>query len=340
MRFAGSVAEGVVPITATFAVTDECNFSVTGCPGGVKSFDLTPVVAPNVPVELSASVTGDASFDIYLDFQDAESIRSSSKYDQGTETIDATLLRAASGTVSLVVVFYGPDYSNPQQSTTLQGAVHTVTRTDVVPAYVPVAVELGPGDTLNATGDGLSQLALFPPQGPALRVLKGPFNITLAADAPRGTYVAIAQAEEAVRLYGPNTTLSARLLEFTQSDTVDVAANGDTSWDLQMPGQPLIVGLQMESKGQVGQAAVLPLVGDHKVALQSPLNVEVLDAQPAQCGPTPWCSFALLGQTGWGYSSGFLDEHLVPGTYHATISMQASNDMQAFAWGLTVRAAA
>jgi len=340
MRFAGDTAEATLPVAATYAITDQCNFSFGACPpGATKTFDLTSLVPPNVPVELTASVTGDAGYTIYLDFKDAEAVRYSSKYNQGTQSIDATLVRATTGTVDLVMVFYGPDYGNPQQTSTIQGAVHTVARTSVVPAYMPVAVTLGPGDRINATGDGLEQLALFPPAGAPLRTLVGPYNLTVPAGYPAGTYILVAQAEEAVQLYGPNRTLSARLLEFTQGSTVDIASGADTSFDVTLPGQPLLAGVEMMSKGTVGDASLLPMVTTHTVSLQAPGNVEVLSNAGTDCGPIP-CGLGIFGQMGWGYSSEFLDEHLVAGTYHGTIHMQASNNMQAYAWGLTVRNAA
>jgi hypothetical protein len=343
LRFAGETAEASLPIEDSFAAQDGCTFGISSCPPTSQhTYDLTPLVPANVPVELSAAITADASYNMWLENKDAQSLLFSQKYNQGTTTIDTTLVRAAAGTVMLVVQFYNFDLANPQPSVAFKGAVHSVSRNDVVPVDLPVAVQLQPGDHLNATADGLVQLVAYPPHGAPLRVVTGPYNITIPADAPSGTYIVLASAEEAVHLSGPaGASLQARLLDFTVSDPVDVASNADTSWDMAVPGQPLMVGVQMMSKGSFGQgsSSILPLVGSHKASLQAPGNVEVLTDSSADCGVT-WCQFVILGQTGWGYASPFIDEHLSPGSYHATVSMKTSNNMQAYSWAMSVRATA
>jgi hypothetical protein len=270
-------------------------------------------------------------------------VRYESHYNQGVVTIDTLLVRASAGAVTLEILYFQPDLANPQASNTVEGAVHTVTRVEVVPPYVPVALALKPGDRINATGDGLDQLALLTPQGKVLRDLTFPYNLTVPADAPAGTYIAFAQAEAAAVLYGPaGTTLSARLLEFTSTTPVDLAPNADTAWDMAVDAQPIVAGVQLLSKATAPTCctAVAPVVGSHKITLNSPDNVDVLGDASATCGPTPWCGFGVLGQMGWGYGSSLLDEHLVPGTYHATVHMDVSNNMQGYSWAVFVHAAA
>lgn len=339
LRFAGDTVEGSLAIQESFAVTDSCFIGVPDCPdAGRRSYDVTALVAPNVPVELSAEVKADANYVVWLETKDAQTLRYNEKYNLGTTHLDATLVRSAAGTVIFHLQFYGPDFGNPQQAIPATGSIHTVSRNDVVPAYLPVAVQLKPGDRLNATADGLAQLVVMPPQGPALRVTTGPYNVTIPASAPAGMYIVMASAEEAIHLSGPaGASLQARLLDFAQTDPVDVASNADTSWDMAVSGQPILVGIELVSKASSPSTnSVAPMVGANKASLQAPGNVEVLTDASADCGLT-WCSFALFGQTGWGYSSDILDEHLTTGSYHATVSMKTSNNLQAYSWALSVR---
>jgi hypothetical protein len=340
MRFAGGDREAEQAFEDTFQPTDMCIFhEPTLCPTAKSStHDITAIVASDAPVELKATLSTSAGITVDFEVQDAEVLRySEDDSGNGQLVIDATLVRSSSGTVSLVLSYETPAFAEPQtyaSAVTVGTVVHTITRADVVPAFLPVAVQLGPGDLVNATGDGLRQLVLFPPQGPALRDLTAPFGIVVPPTAPTGLYYLVADADEAINLTGPDRPLQARLLDFVQTTPVDVQANADTTWDMDVPGQPLLVGLQLESKPTGAFFAIAPISGSNTVSVSSPLNVEVLHGEDT-CPVS--CDFTLLGNTGNGYSSELLEEHLVPGTYHAKVSMQTSNGMQAYSWALSIR---
>jgi hypothetical protein len=343
MRFEGGDREASMAFEDTFQPTESCIFGDTRlCPGAMeRTHDLTTVVSPNVPVELTATLT--TSGDVNVDFTvaDAEILRYAEDQSGAVTTIDATVVRSGSGTIAMTLLFQFGSFGQPQNyasPTKLSAVVHTITRSAVVPTFLPVAIQLGAGDLVNATGDGLAQLVLFPPTGPAIRDLTFPFGIQLPATAPPGTYFLVTDADEAVTLTGPDRPLSARLLDFTVTPPVDVQANADTQWDMAVPGQPLVAGVQITSKDTAGLFSVAAIQGSDSVLLTSPANVEVLNAED-MCTVT--CSFNLIGSgNGNGYQTPFLEEHLVPGTYHAKVSMQASNSMQASSWALSIRPAA
>lgn len=335
LAFAGGTREADLPISETFAATDACLFGFPDClGGGERTYDLAPVVPAEVPVEMSIVIASQAEMGVDFEMEDAQFIRFSEEQNGGDIRIDATLVRAQSGTVRLVITF---EFPNPDtlQGLTVEGTVHTVTRADVVPSFLPVAVRLGPGDVVNATGDGLEHFVAFPPTGEPLRALQFPFSLQVPEGGPSGTWILIGDADEALRLFGPNRTLAARLLEFVQTTPVDVAPNQATSFTMDVPGPPLHAGVAFQSK-EVADLFLhgLTLLGNHQVVLVSPDRVDVL-AGSATCQPV--CDLAFIGEIDdFGYSSAFLDEHLKAGSYEATVTMETSNDVQAYGFALYI----
>jgi hypothetical protein len=340
LTFAGGTREGTLAIDETFAPTDLCPFGLDPCAAsGQRTYDLTSIVPADVPVEMSVDITVDAEVDLGFAMADAQFIRMDEESQGGSVRLDATLVRLASGTVTLVLQFEWPGFGSVQ-GVTLQGAVRTVTHADVVPALLPVAVELGPGDVVNATADGLQQFVAFPPSGKAVRAVQYPYSLVIPDDAPRGTWFLVGDADEPLRVTGPNRTLSARLLEFQQTDPVDVPANQATTFTMDVAGHPLLVGLELESQRQVEPFfGVLLIMGAHTPALVSPDQVQVLTGTDESAGCLPWCSFNPIGSFTWAYQSVFLDEHLTPGTFTATVEMTTANGVTASAWALSIRQA-
>ncbi|HUR25948.1 MAG TPA: hypothetical protein VM327_08060 [Candidatus Thermoplasmatota archaeon] len=337
LAFAGGTREAELPIAETFAVSDACLFGFpTSCAGpATRTIDLTPIVAAEVPVEMAIEVAADANIDIGFNMVDAQFIQVSDDGDGDSTRIDALLVRAPAGTIELVITYTFPGFP-PSQSVTVAGSAHTVTRDEVVPAFLPVALHLEPGDVVNATGDGLEHFVAFPPSGEPLRALQYPFSLRVPEDGPSGTWVLIGDADEALRLAGPNRTLSARLLEFVLTTPVDVPANQKTSFTMDVPGFPLHAGVALQSKRIADSFfAGVTIVGNHQVSLLSPDRVDVLDGASMTC--SPFCDFSFLGGIdGNGYGSGFLDEHLKPGSYEATVTMETSNDVQAYGFALYI----
>ena len=341
LAFAGGTREGELAISETFAANDACFFGFPDCLGAsVRTYDLTPIVPAEVPVEMSIQMDSQADLDVNFELVDAQFIQVSDDEDQGGggggngQRFDALLVRAESGTVTMTIR-YGFPGPGAAQGITVTGIAHTVTRADVVPSFLPVAMRLEPGDVVNATGDGLEHFVAFPPSGEPLRALQYPFSLQVPEDAPSGTWILIGDADEALRLLGPNRTLAAQLLDFVMTTPVDVPANQATSFTMDVPGFPLHAGVAFQSKPIADSFfAGVTILGNHEVSLVSPDNVDVV-AGSATC--QPFCDLSFIGGIDeFGYSSGFLDEHLKPGSYTATITMETDNDVQAFGFALFV----
>lgn len=335
LRFAGEDREASLPIEMTFAATDQCLLGFTACP--YQRVDLTPLIPVDVPVELSVTlqvntnvqggVTGseEVSFVMYSVEENQDRLR-----------FDVLLVRSAAGVVELVLGALVPSMDQLQSGGLITGTAHTIARADVVPAYVPVAVPLGPGDVVEARGGGLEQLVVFPPAGDAIRVTTAPFQVELPADAADGQYFLFAVADEAVRMSGPNATLVAHRLVHLWGDPVDVPMAQETTWPLEIPGFPLMVGLEIQSKRNVPDCCgVASYMGPRHVTVTTPANVEVV-AEDVDCLPFMGCPLNPIGTSSNGYYTEFLDEHLVPGTYTASVLIDQANNMQAYAWALYI----
>lgn len=337
LAFAGGTREADLSISETFAPTDACFFGFPDCLGAAERlYDLTPAIPAEVPVEMSIEVTGQGSLGIDFELTDAQFIQLDQEENGQTTRIDATLVRATSGTVGMLITFEFPT-PDAAQGVTVEGTVHTVTRSDVVPSFLPVAIRLEPGDVVNATGDGLQHFVAFPPSGEPLRALQYPFSLEVPEDGPSGTWILIGDADEALRILGPNRTLAARLLAFVETAPVDVAPNAVTTFALDIPGSPLHAGVAFQSK-RVADLFIggLTVLGNHQVSLMSPDRVDVLSGG-AMANCSPFCDVSLLGGIDdFGYTSGFLNEHLRPGSYEASVTMETSNDIQAYGFALFI----
>jgi hypothetical protein len=338
LLFAGGTREASIPISETFVASDACFFGFPDCVGNAeRTYDLTPVVPADVPVEMAISLESPGDINVDFEFTDAQFIQVSEESNGGSESIDATVVRAATGTLTLVLTFQFPR-PDSAQGFAVAGTVHTVTRSDVVPPLLPVAVQLGPGDVVNATGDGLEQFVAFAPNGQTLRAVQYPFSLQVPEDGPSGTWFLVADADEAVRMTGPNQTLSARLLQYTETEPVPVAANQATTFTMDVAGHPFQAGVVLESVDSVnGFFGVAEVMGAHTVTLVTPDNVQVLQDGDSGSGCLPWCAFNPIGSFEWPYESAFLDEHLRPGTFTATVEMSTANNVQTYAWAVSIR---
>lgn len=335
LHFAGGTREADLVFTESFGPADGCTFEFPECPAtSQREFDLVPAIPAEAPVELSITSDVDSSIDLELETTDTTILQMSEQGGQGNGRIDALLVRGKAGTVALRLTL--------QSAVSPDGAaveirIHTVTRAEVVPSFLPVAIELGPGDVVNATGDGLEHFVAIPPTGAPLRAVQFPFSLTVPEDGARGTWFLIGDADEAIRMTGPNRTLSARLLEFTHTTPVDLAANQATTFTMDVPGQPLQVGLEIESKpSAAGFFSGVSLLGNYQVSMRSPNQVEVLGTQET-C--TPACDFSMLRSMTASFESTLLGEHLVPGSYEATVTLETAHDLQAYGWAISIKSA-
>jgi hypothetical protein len=330
MEFRGGFQETEVAVSESFAPTEACTLSE--CPR--RSVDLTPLVPPDVPVELSVSLSVDGDLFAFLETSEDVSIVQSSSESSGEEiSLDALLVRSPSGTVTLVLMAEFFAFESLPEGASATGTAHTVVRSSVVPAYVPVSVQLGPGETVNATGDGLEQFVAFAPDGVIVRDVTEPFGVTLPATAAAGSYTLFAVADEAVRLFGPpGRPLAAQRLLHMQTDAVPLQSGAPATWEAAVPGLPVWIGVVLESSEVVpGCCSAGSYTGPHEVRLVGPGNVDVILEQNDCLLPALECPMALVfSYYAYWYGSGFLSEQLVPGAYTATVTADQAVHAQAY----------
>ncbi|MEA3137237.1 MAG: hypothetical protein QOJ26_334 [Thermoplasmata archaeon] len=338
MTFAGADREAELPVDESFQAADSCIIGFPDCPAGsLRSIDLTSIVPALAPVELSISLTTNGGLNAYVGIDEQTSmLQYSQERNAGTIRIDVLLVRGLDGVVTLELTNTGFSLDAATAGASVTGLVHTISRAAVVPAYLPISVQLGPGDVVNATGDGLEQLVAYPPTGPAIRLTQYPFELRIAKDAPEGDYYLIAMADEAVRLTGPNRTLTAHRLVYTQTDAVNVPMGQAVSWDMPLEGFPVRAGMRIVGKEDVpGCCGAAHYMGPRHIRLTSPDSVDVL-AEDVDCLPIMGCQFSLIGNVGMSYMSGYLDEHLVKGTYTASLTVDQANNLQAYSWATVI----
>jgi hypothetical protein len=334
LRFAGGDREASLAVDESVAATDTCIFTSATCTP--HTVDLTALVPTDVPVELSVNLAAPNTVYAYVYGDDGVSVvQYSSDRQGGGWSIDVLVVRGGEGTVQLVLYQYYPSAQSGGQPSAVTGTAHSAVRSSLVPADVPVSVDLGPGDVVNATGD-IEQFVAFPPSGPALRDLTYPFGIAIPAGAPTGRWTLFALADEAVRLTGPDRTLVAHRLAYSETEPVDLASGQEATWAMPVDRLPVDVGVVILSKDTVPDCcAAAAFMGSSRVALTSPGNVQVITDQD-DCIPFVSCNFLVLGSSSTWRSAGFLDEHLVPGTYTASVTADQANGFQAYSWALTV----
>lgn len=335
MQFVGGHQEASMPLQVTFTQTEMCVFAAELCGASVKHVDLTPIVPADVPVELTIELTGDGNYQIQLPTEGVTLVRYSDSYDSGTYRIAAMMVRSSAGTVGLTLHYVMASVGSTDAAV-LDGFAQSVSRAEVVPAYLPASAELRPGDTIRASGGGLEELVLFGPDGTApLRASAAPFNLTVPDGYPVGTYSIVAAADEAVRLLGPDRPLTARQLSFVATAPVDVPANQAVTWEMALDNHPLVAGVVLQSKPTVDGMGVVSYPGNMDVALTTAGNVDVI-AERMDCVVFVSCPMALLGSTSYGFWSGFLDERLVPGSYTGKVLMDGGRELQAYSWALVI----
>jgi hypothetical protein len=339
MRFQGEDLEAELAVAETFALPDSCILGFPDCPAASsRSIDLDPIIPTQVPVELSISLSANSNFDVDLGVDEATSLlQYSREYNGGDIRLDVLLVRGAAGHVTLdIVSTFTALEAVAAQSAQISGTVHSVSRGSVVPPYMPVSVRLEPGDVVSATGDGLEQFVAFPPTGPAIRATQYPFELALGEDSPAGDYFLVAVADEAVRLAGPNRTLTAHRLAYVESATVPVPTGQPANWEFPIEGHPVRLGVVVENQETVPDCCgAATYMGPRHVRVTSPDSVEVL-VSDTDCLPLMGCPVNPLGTVRSTQLSAYLDEHLVTGTYAASVTVDQGNNLQAYAWAIVI----
>lgn len=319
----GLVQEG------TFAATDSCLPFTDGVPPctGERVFDLTPMMVPDVPVQVTLALEDDAGpgvfVSVYLRLEQASATTYGDEEDEddgGGEDVVVVVMRAGGKVEAVVRQFFFSAVPPADVHFTLE--MRTVVRPDVLPTFLPIAVHLNAGETLLAAGDGLEDFVVVPPGGTASHHL-GPF--TYAATSA-GRHVIVASGQGDIRLFGANgTRLEALLVEHHLGEPHPVSSGQDVAWEFTLQGTPLLVGLLVESTPVAGSTSGPSLHGSFHATFER-LGVTVLEVDEA-C-PTVVCEFISLGNSNDGFPGDYLDEHIGPGTYQAVARFELAQGFQ------------
>lgn len=326
MRFGSGDREGNLSFEATFSSLDACFVTCTGT--AVQEFDLTPIVPAAAPVELAVVVSGvDAGMAASLVLDEASAARQATTHQGDLIQLAATLVRDADGAVAIELMHILPLSPSPEPVQVTIDA-RSVVRADQLPPRVPADVRLQGGDSLSFTGPNVTQALLLGPNGYALRSHPDALNLTLPDTAPSGTYTLVVEGGNAV-VSGPNTTLSARRTQAVYGEFAPVAMGGDTRIELPLAVTPLRVGIVLRSDED--SASPMPWMGEHTASMTAPDGARVAEGENP-CG-TPMCQG---GGFTFQYDSPFMHGSLTPGTYVATVSMEAGDSVEAAGLYVTV----
>jgi hypothetical protein len=325
LHFAGSAQASNASFDDTFQPTEWCAIN---CDSNAHAHDLTAQVPAGVPVRLEATVTGSGDFYAYLSTSHVSYSSYHTHSEDGTFTLAVDILRAADGTVALVPIYLQP--ATPEAAPALHTQVGIRSDPSRVPAGQPVALALKPGDTVNATGDGVKGLYLVPPHGPPLRDQAAPLSIRVPDDGTAGTYVAI-PAGAAAQLVGPDQVLVARRYAFHAGAQQDIPAGQAFAWDESLPDAPVSVGLQITCKQVADQGCSGSFRGNGDYTVSAPDGAQVYQYTEADCAPPSQpCDLAIVaGYHEWDAMDGFLDPHFTAGVYHAAANVQQGSGMVA-----------
>lgn len=312
---------------------DAASYCTLGC--APHAIDLAAQVPVGTPVQLSITSTANTGHSVWLGGSHLTITRYEGTQTSKLSVLAITLIRTAPGDLSLETQDYGPRDPDPAPladgGSTIHLEVHILVTPSDIPAGIPIAVQLRGGDTLDARGPGVRMLSLVSPQGKVLRSKTG--AITLAADAPAGRYTAVATANRSVVLRGPAQTLAARSYDYQAYEPHDYTAGQPLTFKQTVDTLPVVVGVILACKEQAGTSCVGGMMGSGTLDLKAPDGVSVLSM--SQTCPA-WCSITLAGAFSYYYSSQFLDEHLSPGDYEATLDLKLQNGMTAAMFSSTL----
>lgn len=268
LRFAAADYEQTTTYDGSFEMQG-CIF-IQPCDGWQVRFDLTSQVPADAPVELSAAMTVGSSSECVnsnLEVVDTAIQRLNAQQEQ----LAATLVRQPSGTVTLVLSACGIETLTPNSpAIPVSAQVRTVVRPDVLPAYMPVALELKPGDRIVAMGASsgdIEDLVVIPPGQAPVHLLDDPsFNVT--EGMPAGTYVVLVKGADAM-LHGPNVTLTLVPIQHFIGEPRTVTSGQTLSWTTAPPGIAAYAGLvyQTGEPGNAGSDLAINYNGNFRLSI-------------------------------------------------------------------------
>lgn len=242
----GEGTNATVWANGTFSPEQNCYAG--GCQTGsaFEQVTLDEELPDGLPVEVRATLTyetGPTIFgrpvDLSLFSEDATFYTWESEDGDDQEVIEATVL-GGSGPITAEVTYRFPTGSEPEVSYTLQ--VESTSSRTLVPAGVPVAVDLGPGERLEAlaTAEGKAAIDLRGPSDERVAYDAGEggrATVTLPDDASSGEYVALV----------PGASQPVRLLANASAETMRPLDVEVTAGDLEegQPGQPVEITFEM-----------------------------------------------------------------------------------------------
>lgn len=301
----------------TFSPEQTCY--AAGCTTGsaYERVIIDDELTDGLPVQITATLTYDTGPTIYAQpvdlslFSEEATIYTLESEDGDDRAVIQATVLGGSGPVTAEVVYRWPTGAEPETSYSLEIEL-TASRT-LVPASVPVAVELAPGDRLvgEAVEEGAAALDLRGPEDARIAHASSndsPAAITLPSDAPQGEYVVLVpSASQPLRLLANASTETMRVLD------VEVAAGelheaqpgqpAEVSFDLANP--PTAVGVYLTTSQPLGASAEqghLTLVAPGDTLLDEPFG----------------CSICITGgyrTVAWGPAG---DASLTAGTYTIT----------------------
>lgn len=333
LRFASGDFEGGLADTATFSITEQCFFDCE-LAGGEQVFDLSAIVPPQAPVELTVSVFGARAS---MTFEDATALGAGDgdfgDFDGQATVFGIVVTRAEAGKVLLHVYNPGGFGLPPNAAPTADWEARSVVRADRLVAGVPAAIELQPGESLNLTGSDVEEALLIAPDGTMTRDQAAPFQVT--ANGTAGTYILLMGGSGSTQVLGPAVPMSAKRMTTVQDEPRALASGSETSWTFTPDGVPLDVGLTLHS----APAPVDPFGGGFpsmtafstgwQLSLTAPGNVVLIQEDDSFC--SPFCGGGFRYTT----STEFLDERLRPGEYQVSVTY-TGNEGQAFAWATVI----
>jgi hypothetical protein len=315
---------GTILIDDAFPTADTCNSNpARGCVE--RPHDLGGQLPPGVPVEVAVDLTwpaGDRIFhmEAWLDGDGMMPLRVDNTTFEGDHW-RWTALVVPGPTSKAVVIAGGPQSAAQPADSPYHLEVTFTASNQTVPAFVPVAIDLGPSSTLSATSftGAAGKFVLYGPDDQFIQDVVG--NITLPEDAVRGDYLALPRESVTFMVPGGGDLRFAGIL-FTSSDMVTIPPGSAASATVSTELPPFLAGAYYHGQQQTPFMFAVQL----SITLTDPDGTELVAEQGCQ----PFC----FGGFSSSWSTGF-GKPLKAGSYTITAESQAAADTYAGAYLVT-----
>lgn len=318
LSFAAGEHDETVTFDGTFASPDPCFLpgpGQDGCTG--LEFDLTPQVPADAPVSITPAITSNNCVDARVRITEGDSV--TEFYIGNTDTaFTQRIVRTEAGTVTLVL--HNCNFLSTETGATVpvQAQVRTTVRPDVMAPGLPVTVQLAAGDRLLAMGDGLEEFVVYPPRMDPVTV-GDPFQFNVTPDLPAGQYLLFARGGTEFMVHGSAATpLVALPLQYAYGEPRPVPSGQDLTWDVDVPGVPLAIGILLASEGSPTGGYIESYTLTASQDGEAVFTLEESGCTP-MCLITPPTAYSTRG-----YGSGFLPEGIGRGPLTFLLSTSQS----------------